>query len=1183
MTTFMSCGRLRAGLIAATLVAASCSDRRGSSSEPLDPANDIEVRTGALAAASSGLATLTCNGQFVYDLDAPNRADWTRIQNNANKPAFIVVDDKASTTGTTDPTQPTNTTTNAVAFFHNNPDPSMKAVKVLKYIPMNYAQVGDSETDTACGSFRNKQIHNTACDNSPINADCTQVAITTRISNALASGFDGVFFDEAPERNDRLNDPQNTPAGLTAPDLHAYVDSCAGLVKATDASKLVIINSGSLPQDPQVFNSRVDIVALENNAVTDVFNTTKLAAFGAAPERWAGVLKTSAFPDAGVTDGETDTETNMTGYRNAGGWWYYETARYSVLPDWLETELAFGDQRTRPQCMGFPSNDSQDGKFTLVTGKGLTTVESSLTQFVIELPATENHLTVEVYDGEAGGFNDIGTENTCFQLFSTPNGEMMRDTTQTPLASASSGNASSGLGDKAWSVIYSGAATGTVAPSQNRIYRLDALLSPDCVTQMSVANVQNRFKVRTNGQVSVQFGDLNFAGTDSTNYAAGSFAATQPIINSPDYLYDGSFTFNIDVKMQGNLKLTNADADKLTVTAPEVPGQGAGVNDVIAWSLTPPPNVSIMLPPDIVPSGDYESRVPPARKTTADINMPGAGTYKWNWTGVQAENAVVCTVQSSPTQYAVYPVPAHRLPTSDAVSTAQWASQLTSFTPTVLGSNAACPTPGNRTVVSTVTDARNVLLDTSSAFAILKAQLLAARLNVSKSAGRTAELQEAHVYGRSVTVASVLADADAAIALGPTGTPAATIQELTLELNAVNAGDTTYIPERVAFLPDGSADTDGDGVRDDGDNCVGVSNASQADFKLDGIGDACDPVPQLRCVTKTGGTGFTAFFGYTKAGSDAYFLRTNLNRLAGTTDKPITLFVAGGQPIAFSAHSTGSTITWTLGNRSVTATATSPQCPGTELSSLPFAQRAVLYAGQWIHIGDRCTIQACADIVSAGANTSANSVNVNAGVHTADIYSSSPVFLADSANVGMVRSNGTVTLQNPNDTPREGIVSPAGLTLSPPAWSMTFPGGTHNPVSPQPDGPTVTIGPGSYGTVTVPARATLALSASGTYFFDSFSSDPGGKILLPTGPVQIYVQNQLTFRGAFLGGTPGTNLVLAYFGINDVALEAPITLATFAAPNAHVFMGTGAPQTFLGHFFAKQIDLRSAVTAGLPQ
>src|SRR5205823_13321940 len=101
---------------------------------------------GALAAPSSGLANLTCNGQYVYDLNAPSRDDWMRIQNSANKPAFIVVDDKASTTGTTNPAEPSATTTNAVAFFHNNPDPSMQAVKVLKYIPMNYAQVGDSDT-----------------------------------------------------------------------------------------------------------------------------------------------------------------------------------------------------------------------------------------------------------------------------------------------------------------------------------------------------------------------------------------------------------------------------------------------------------------------------------------------------------------------------------------------------------------------------------------------------------------------------------------------------------------------------------------------------------------------------------------------------------------------------------------------------------------------------------------------------------------------------------------------------------------------------------------------------------------------------------------------------------------------------------------------------------------------------
>lgn len=68
-----------------------------------------------------------------------------------------------------------------------------------------------------------------------------------------------------------------------------------------------------------------------------------------------------------------------------------------------------------------------------------------------------------------------------------------------------------------------------------------------------------------------------------------------------------------------------------------------------------------------------------------------------------------------------------------------------------------------------------------------------------------------------------------------------------------------------------------------------------------------------------------------------------------------------------------------------------------------------------------------------------------------------------------------------------------------------------------------------------------------------------------------------------MGGTPATDLVIGYFGTSDAPLEAPITASVVAAPNAKVFLGTGSPQTFLGHFFAKQIELRSAVTAGLPQ
>jgi hypothetical protein len=36
------------------------------------------------------------------------------------------------------------------------------------------------------------------------------------------------------------------------------------------------------------------------------------------------------------------------------------------------------------------------------------------------------------------------------------------------------------------------------------------------------------------------------------------------------------------------------------------------------------------------------------------------------------------------------------------------------------------------------------------------------------------------------------------------------------------------------------ADTDGDGIIDDIDNCVEVANADQADSNMNGIGDACD-------------------------------------------------------------------------------------------------------------------------------------------------------------------------------------------------------------------------------------------------------------------------------------------------------------------------------------------------------
>ncbi len=52
-------------------------------------------------------------------------------------------------------------------------------------------------------------------------------------------------------------------------------------------------------------------------------------------------------------------------------------------------------------------------------------------------------------------------------------------------------------------------------------------------------------------------------------------------------------------------------------------------------------------------------------------------------------------------------------------------------------------------------------------------------------------------------------------------------------------------PDARVIAPDGGFDADGDGVRDDSDNCPGVPNPDQADRDGDHQGDACDQVPEV--------------------------------------------------------------------------------------------------------------------------------------------------------------------------------------------------------------------------------------------------------------------------------------------------------------------------------------------------
>ncbi len=88
--------------------------------------------------------------------------------------------------------------------------------------------------------------------------------------------------------------------------------------------------------------------------------------------------------------------------------------------------------------------------------------------------------------------------------------------------------------------------------------------------------------------------------------------------------------------------------------------------------------------------------------------------------------------------------------------------------------------------------------------------------------------------------------------------------------NTTNNGTDNVNPAPLAAvdLPAVAVDLDGDGVRDDTDNCPTIANADQRDVDEDGLGDACDPIDGRRNrifvtnVIQTGPADYDFVFGH---------------------------------------------------------------------------------------------------------------------------------------------------------------------------------------------------------------------------------------------------------------------------------------------------------------------------------
>jgi len=574
-------------------------------------------------------------------------------------------------------------------------------------------------------------------------------------------------------------------------------------------------------------------------------------------------------------------------------------------------------------------------------------------------------------------------------------------------------------------------------------------------------------------------------------------------------------------------------------------------------------------------NGDMEtlSDLPLGITAPSATRRPVIGS--WLWDMVFDDNIIHLYVPRGSPQHLEYTTGGGWAPTTSAMDPLAWRASagLASRLPVPLG------VPGGQVIsVSTVSQAQALFNSTYRwvdsgpvAANYLQAQLLAAKLNLKLAASRNEDLGGAQIYGSTISVSSVIDQADSLVAQGAAAPPA-DVAAVAGQLRAINAGEVTFVA--LPTFNVGDSDVDGDGVIANVDNCPLVANADQLDSDGNGIGDACEPTPFVQCVVKRP-SDYLAVFGYTNQHADRRIAPGNNNKFTpGAIDRgQPRLQRLGGENHAIEVPFT-TTITWTMAGHSATATTLSTPCDGVDVAQVTFASHVALYASGDLRIDDRANLTGWTTIANAGTGLT----DIGASASVGNVLSKPGVSVRSSGTVnGLVRTAGTVTTQS-GARLLGGKEENASLSLPILGWSVTFPPATGGDVMLEPGAPPRAIAPGSYRTVILKNNTTLILS-SGTYYMDSLDLEPGSTLQLNqgAGSISILVKTALIYRGAITaqgGGQP--NLLLGYLGTNAAFLEAPITAAV-VVPNTTLTLGAGSGGTYIGSFFAKSLEVRSGV------
>jgi len=230
-----------------------------------------------------------------------------------------------------------------------------------------------------------------------------------------------------------------------------------------------------------------------------------------------------------------------------------------------------------------------------------------------------------------------------------------------------------------------------------------------------------------------------------------------------------------------------------------------------------------------------------------------------------------------------------------------------------------------------------------------------------------------------------------------------------------------------------------------------------------------------------------------------------------------------------------------------------------------------------VSFGDRLHMQAGADIAPLIVNWGSNLVDVGADSLTGSVISVGPVNLRDRANVNGSLETAATATKSSGVTITGTSVEHASLQLpAAPTISVAWPTSSQAGFSVN-AGASASRTAGSYGSVVVNSNGTLNLAA-GTYFLASLVLEADAIVVVAPG-VTIHLRDGLIVRGQFRNAAGAVAQVsILYRGAAGAVVEREFH-GSILAPSAQLTLGANVPVVFAGQFLAKQLVVRTDVTA----